>query len=601
MSNKRIRVSELDFDGIKANLKEFLRGQDTFSDYDFEGSNLSVLLDILAYNTHYNAMYTNFALNEVFLDSASKRDSVVSLARGLGYMPRSATCASSSVTFSVSGTTSTPANITLGKNLVFYGNKDGFRFNFYTTDDITATYNVTDQKYTFTNIPLLQGSPIQNTFAYSAENKYSIPNTNIDTNTIRVTVQTSAQNTSTIVYTPATNYAQLTSDSYVYFLTEMDGGFYRLHFGDGILGKPLVPGNIIRVEYMVSGGSAPNNITTLAYGGTSILGSLNISVTQNERVTGGREPETIDEIKFNAPNMYAAQNRAVTVQDYTTLLKNKVASIGEVLVWGGESNDPPVYGSVFVSAITPEGYPLTTEQQYDVTNTLESFKLATIQVRYQDAEFLEVGLDVTAYYDQTQTNKTPDDLRSAIYASYNAYNTTQLAKFDAVIRNSALIRTAEKGDASIINVIPKLKISYKLNTLYNTRANYDIKLKNPMLTRAGTFSTTGFYCTEADTVCYIDDHTEGVLTLFTVVGGTRTDIRTVGSVNYQQGSFVFNTLTITSIVGSEVYVSFIPASPDVVGFANKIVRLDMTKLNVTVIADSNINGQTKNSYNFVQI
>jgi hypothetical protein len=299
--------------------------------------------------------------------------------------------------------------------------------------------------------------------------------------------------------------------------------------------------------------------------------------------------------------MYAAQNRAVTVQDYSALLKNKVASIGEVLVWGGESNDPPVYGSVFVSAITPEGYPLTTEQQYDVTNTLESFKLATIQVRYQDTEFLEVGLDVTAYYDQTQTNKTPDDLRSAIYAAYNAYNTTQLIKFDAVIRNSALIRTAEKGDASIINVIPKLKISYKLNTLYNTRANYNVKLKNPMLARAGTFSTTGFYCTESDTVCYIDDHTEGVLTLFTVVGGTRTDIRTVGSVNYQQGSFVFNTLTITSIVGSEVYVSFIPASPDVVGFANKIVRLDMTKLNVTVIADSNINGQLKNSYNFVQI
>lgn len=406
-TNNRIRVAELDFDSIKTNLKNFLQGQATFSDYDFEGSNLSVLLDILAYNTHYNAMYTNFALNEVFLDSASKRDSVVSLARSIGYRPRSATCATTNITFTVTGTNTTPAFLTLPANLVFFGIKDGVRYNFYTQDDITAAYNSTNQSYTFSQIPIKEGTPLRNTFQYSVNNKYVIPNNNVDTSTIKVSVIQSSTNNTTTIYKPADDVSLVDEFSTVYFLKEIEGGFHQIEFGDGILGKALVAGNIITVDYMVSSGELPNRISSLSYGSGAILGSAAITTTVLAPVSNGRDPETTDEIRFNAPNFYAAQNRAVTIDDYKVLLKNKVASIGDIIVWGGENNDPPVYGKVFISAVTPDGRTLSTDQKVSVTNAISTYKIATIQIEYVDAEYIDVQLTANVYYDQTLTNKTP--------------------------------------------------------------------------------------------------------------------------------------------------------------------------------------------------
>jgi hypothetical protein len=599
-TNNRIRVSELEFDSIKENLKDFLRGQAQFSDYDFEGSNLSILIDLLAYNTHYNALYTNFALNEVFLDSASKRNSVVSLARSIGYRPRSAVCATTKINFTVTGTNSTPSFLTLPAKLVFYGIKDGVRYNFYTDDDITAAYNSTTQSYTFSQIPLKEGVPLRNTFTYSSQNKYVIPNANVDSTTIKVSVTTSQTNNTTVIYKAAEDLSLVTEFSTVYFLKEIDDGYLQLEFGDGILGKALSPGNIITVDYQVSNGTLPNRITTLSYGGSTILGSAAVSVTVLVPAYNGRGPESIDEVRFNAPNFYAAQNRAVTIDDYKVLLR-RVASIGDVIVWGGENNDPPVFGRVFISAVTPEGRLLTTEQKNGVTNSISTYKIATVQVEYVDPEYIEVALTANVYYDQTLTNKTPAELVSDIASAYALYNTTQLAKFDSIIRNSALIRTAENANSSIVNVIPKLSLRYNLNAIFNQRTNYKINLKNPILNRIGSVQSSAFYCSESSFVCYIDDDNDGNLILFSIESGVRKDIRIVGSINHEEGSFTLNSLTISSVIGNNVTFTIVPTSPDVVSFNNKIVRLDLNNLTINVIADGNLNGQLKNTYTFTQI
>jgi hypothetical protein len=601
MANNRIRVSELEFDQIKQNLKSFLQGQATFSDYDFEGSNLSVILDILAYNTHYNAMYTNFALNEVFLDSASKRDSVVSLARSIGYRPRSATCATTTINFTVTGTNTTPPFLTLPGKLPFFGIKDGVRYNFYTDDDVTAAYNATTQSYAFNQILLREGTPLRNTFQYSAQNKYTIPNNNVDTSTLKVYVQQSSSNNTTTIYTPADDISLVEFDTTVYFLKEIEGGFHQLEFGDNILGKALVPGNIITVEYIVSSGQIPNRIRVLSYGGSAILGSMAITTTVLAPVSNGRDPETTDEIRFNAPNFYAAQNRAVTVDDYKVLLKSKMATIGDLIVWGGENNDPPVYGKVFISAVTPDGRTLSTEQKNDVTNSISTFKIATVQIEYVDAEYIDVNLEANVYYDQTLTNKTPAVLASDIASAYALYNENTLAKFDSIIRNSVLIRTAEEADRSIVNVIPKLTLSYALSAVFNQKTNYIVKLRNPILSRIGSLKSSGFYCSEATTVCYIDDTETDSLVLFTIESGVRRNIRVVGSVNHEMGSFTLNALTINSVIGNGVVFTLVPTSPDVVSFNNKIVRLNLNNLSINVIADGNLNGQLKTAYNFTQV
>jgi hypothetical protein len=601
MANNRIRVSELEFDQIKQNLKSFLQGQATFSDYDFEGSNLSVILDILAYNTHYNAMYTNFALNEVFLDSASKRDSVVSLARSIGYRPRSATCATTTINFTVTGTNTTPPFLTLPGKLPFFGIKDGVRYNFYTDDDVTAAYNATTQSYAFNQILLREGTPLRNTFQYSAQNKYTIPNNNVDTSTLKVYVQQSSSNNTTTIYTPADDISLVEFDTTVYFLKEIEGGFHQLEFGDNILGNALVPGNIITVEYIVSSGQIPNRIRVLSYGGSAILGSMAITTTVLAPVSNGRDPETTDEIRFNAPNFYAAQNRAVTVDDYKVLLKSKMATIGDLIVWGGENNDPPVYGKVFISAVTPDGRTLSTEQKNDVTNSISTFKIATVQIEYVDAEYIDVNLEANVYYDQTLTNKTPAVLASDIASAYALYNENTLAKFDSIIRNSVLIRTAEEADRSIVNVIPKLTLSYALSAVFNQKTNYIVKLRNPILSRIGSLKSSGFYCSEATTVCYIDDTETDSLVLFTIESGVRRNIRVVGSVNHEMGSFTLNALTINSVIGNGVVFTLVPTSPDVVSFNNKIVRLNLNNLSINVIADGNLNGQLKTAYNFTQV
>jgi len=590
MSNKRIKTTDLEFDQIKENLKEFLRGQSQFSDYDFEGSNLSVLLDILAYNTHYNALYTNMALNEVFLDSASKRDSVVSLAKSIGYTPRSSTCAKMVVDFTVSGTTTTPPILTLPAYVPFSGIKDGVRYTFYTQSDITVELSGTD--YVFEDVELIEGARIVNRFTYNGNNVITLPNNNVDTETIKVTVQESSSNTAYLVYSNAGNLAEVTGTSPVYFIKEVDGGFNALEFGDGVIGRELQNGNIITVEYFVSSGTAPNKISNVSYSGPLILGSNVVSVTVTTPAYNGREPEDIEEIRFNAPNMWVTQNRAVTANDYKTILLTKVPEIRDVYVWGGEKNSPPVYGKVFISATTTTNVPLSLAQQTSIVNDLlDVYKVLTVIPEFVDPQYIEVELDVVIYYKQSMTTKAPLDIKTDALNAYAIFNDEELLKFNSILRNSDIIRIADAVDPAVSNVIPRLKLRKQVVPVLNINQAYTVRFNVPIRQSAGSVSCNGILVSGQTGICFIDNKENGDLTLFTITDGVRIELGTVGFVEYSKGIINITSLNVTSVPDNIWKFAMSPSSADVVGKDNNIVEMDLNLLKVNVVAETeNVRG-----------
>lgn len=600
-TNRRINLAALEFDDIKQNLKTFLQGQAQFSDYDFEGSNMSVLLDILAVNTHYNAMYMNMALNEVYLDSASKRDSVVSLAKTLGYLPRSATCAKTSVNFTLTGVTTIEPFVSMPKHTPFNGQVDGVRYLFHTIEDVTVAKNA-DNTYTFTDIALREGSPLTNRLPYTAQNVYIIPNSNVDLSTVVVKIQDTSVSTSFEVYQSSDKFDTLAPDSLVYFVKELDGGFYQLSFGDGVLGKPLVPGNVVSIEYFVSSGSAANNIKALSYAGRYLNGGTVINVTLNEQTNSGRFAETIDEIRFNAPNMYAAQNRAVTAADYEALILSKVPSINSVSVWGGENNYPPVYGKVFISAATSTGNQLTyNEQQTIINDVLNKFKVLTVIPEFVAPNYIDVVLDAVVYYDSTLTGKTPAELDTTVTQLLLDYNNTELKKFNKIFRSSAIARLIESADRSIISSVVRIKLKRGLEPVYYKTMSYTVNVGNPIESSLDVPSVTSdaFYVSDTDSPVYVDDNGSGVLRLFTLANGVRTDLKNVGTVDYEKGILYLNSLYVTSATNNQITFSLVPASPDVASIYNQIVRIDTGSLAVSVIVDESTKGRATLGNKFV--
>lgn len=599
MANKRINIASLEFDQIKENLKEFLRGQEQFSDFDFEGSNMSVLLDVLAYNTHYNAMYMNMSLNEVFLDSASKRDSVVSLAKGLGYLPRSATSARTKVSFDVipSASVEPTAFASIPKKTPFNGVIDGEVFSFYTTKDITAPYNIVLNKYVFTDIELVEGVPITNRIQYSADNRYLIPNPNLDSSTLTVRVQDTATSTLYETFVSASGLTLVRPDSAAYFLREVDSGYYELSFGDGILGKALVPGNVINLDYFISSNTRANGIKSLTYGGPLINGGQVTNVVLATPTSGGKAPETIEEIRYNAPNMYAAQNRAVTAKDYEAIILNKVPSIDSVIVWGGENNNPPVYGKVFISATTKSGNPLTyTEQQDIISNVINNYKIVGVYPEFMEPEYLRVELDVVIYYDATTTQKTTNDITTTATQLVLGYNNNELKRFNRIFRASDVARLIDTIDYSIVSSVIRLKLYKEVSVVYNKQTNYTVNIANPI--EPESISCTSFF-TRFGEPSYIYDDGVGNVMYYSFVNNNRVERGKIGTVDYESGVIRLENLAIVNIGTSKFEIICRSTSPSIVSAFNQVVSLDTQKLKVNTIVDQTTQGRVLSGNKFI--
>jgi hypothetical protein len=601
-TNRRIDVSELDFDKIKDNLREYLRGQSEFKDYDFEGSGLSVLLDVLAYNTHYNNLYTNLAVNESFLDSASKRASVVSLAKMLGYIPRSAACARATVDVRIVSPTSTPTVATLPAYQPFETTVEGQQYTFYNLGSYTTQNGING--YVFSGVELVEGTPLSIKYTVATGQKYIIPNENVDTTTIRVTVQDSASSGNFFTYSYAANIINgLTATSRAFFLKEIEGGLYEITFGDDILGKSLDAGNVVNIDYFVSGLNGSNGARLFNYSGSSLLGGT-VSCSTKTNAVGGTSPEDIDSIKYNAPRSYAAQNRAVTPEDYKALILSNFSQAASVTVWGGENNYPAIYGKVYICIKPKDATKLTTlEKNYVLNTVLISKNMVSVTPEIIDPEYINIALNITSYYNPNETNKTDSDIKTIVTNAIFDYDDTDLKRFDGVFRASKLTRLIDTSDPAIVSTTMTVLLRRKLIVKYNVSAQYVLNIINPLYNSGiaeGAIYSTGLFVKGSNEVHYIDDDGQGFMRLYTLDSNYQKNIvnPSIGIVDYARGYIELNNLTVTGLADIDFEISMKPQSNDVVSALHQIAEVARDHMTVNVIADKSAAGDLAAGFNY---
>jgi len=482
-ANSNIQMTDLDFNTIKTNLKTFLQSQDTLKDYNYEGSALSVLLDVLAYNTQYNAYYLNQVANEMFLDTAIQRGSVVSQAKLLNYVPKSSIAPTATINLAVSGVTD--ASLTLPKFTTFMSEAiDGINYNFVSVD--TQTVNVSANTAMFENVVLKQGIPATVSFTVDSganpSYTFEIPDQNVDTTTLTVVVQQSSSNSSSDVYTLASNYLTLQNNSKVYFLQEGLNNNYQVYFGDGILGNKLSDGNIVILSYVVTQGSAAagaNNFVlmdSISGYGTYVINSLT-SATQ------GGGAESIDSIKFQAPKSYAAQGRAVTKEDYITAIQQNNLGIAfdAVNVWGGEENSTPVYGQVFIS-LKPQGaYNLTsTQKQRIIQDVITPISVLTVTPTIVDPDYTYLKLTVNVVYDSTKTTQTAQQIENGVKAAIQSFANKTLNTFNSTFSSYDMLTAIQNYSSSIVSSDYKIQLQKKFFPNLTTPTTYNLYYNTPL-------------------------------------------------------------------------------------------------------------------------
>ena len=601
-SNKKINVTTLDFDDIKTNLKTFLSGQTEFQDYDFEGSAMSVLLDVLAYNTHYNALYNNLAINEMFLDSARKRNSVVSLSKMLGYSPRSATCSMATITLTVSAPSSGLTILTLPAYTPFNTTIDGKNYTFYTTGSVTVTSST--GIFVFQNLEITEGTPLTFNTTVGTNTRYIIPNSDIDLNTLTVRVQESQTSSVYTTFAKADSLVNVSSTSKCYWVKEIDNSLYEITFGDGNLGMKLDPGNIVHMNYFVSSLDAPNQARQFTYGGQTLIPSAQISIVTTGAAANGAAAEDIDSIRFNAPRMYASQNRCVTPDDYKSIVYSLFSDAASVTCWGGEDNNPPVYGKVYICIKPKDADKLTTTQKSQlIASILQSRNVVSVVPVIVDPEYINIAVTTTVYYNEQATAKTASEIAGIVTNTINAYNVNELDRFDGVFRFSKLSKLIDNSDPAITNNITTILLRRALIVRYNTSAQYILNLINPIWSSGQpeeSFKSTGFYIAGSDEIHYLDDDGVQYVRLFRYgTNGIKIIVNpTIGSIDYNNGVIDIKNLNITALANVDLELSIRPLSNDVVSALTQIAHIPPEHLKVTAIPDPTASGDLRGGYNY---
>jgi hypothetical protein len=495
-ANSSVNIAELDFDAIKNNFKNYLRGQDKFNDYDFESSVISTVLDLLAYNTHYNAYYLNMVANEAFLDTAVKRGSVVSHAKLLNYVPSSAKASTAHIDLKFNGTTS--ADFTIPKYTKFSSQAiDGVNYPFVTLESVTVTANNNTAQFYY--VPIYQGNPVR--YTYSVNNfqnessTFTIPDSEVDTTSLQVLVYESSQSTVFTKFELASNHLTLDDTSKVYFLQEGLSGLFEIYFGDGILGSSLKTGNVIVIEYLTTKGEAPNG----AYKFTLMdkIGNYSgvIITSSGDTATGGSAKESIESIKYSAPKAYASQNRAVTKNDYLELLKrdNPIIPIKAVNVWGGEDIDPPEYGKIFICIKPNGGYNLSELQKYRLINEyIKPFNVITAITEIVDVDYTFIKINTNVFFDKRKSIYDPYQIASLVKLSILDFCNTHLDTFDSVFILADLITKIKNTDAAIITSESSISLEKRFIPIFGSDNSYTFKFEVPL--KKGTVDSGYFDC-----------------------------------------------------------------------------------------------------------
>ncbi len=597
-----LKVDDLSFEGIKDNLKNFLKSRDQFLDVNFEGSGISFLLDILAYNTYYNSAYLNLASSEAFLSTAQKRNSVVNIARNLNYTPRSTSSARIYGTVTAASTIPGPGTINFPKNTRFDANIDGETYSFLTAEPIILE-SEGGFIYSRTNVELVQGDFVTERYVYDSSDsnlRFLISNLLADTSTLTVRVLDSTTNSTTRIFTKAERIVTVDGDSLVYFIEEVEDGKFEVFFGDDFIGKALTNGNIVYLEYLVSSGNRGNDILELSYA-SSVDDIITATFEANEPSFGGDERENISKIKFSAPKSFQSQNRAVTREDYIALLLQQ-QNVDTVSVWGGEDNDPPAYGKVFISVRPVNGEALTAvEKETLIASIINPKRVLTVSAEIVDPTYIYLILDVLVKYDADATSLKVSSLESIVVDTIKQYNTNDINTFSKYFRYSKLSRLIDTSERSILNSIIDVKLRRELDIQLGTRARYEIDFSNPINPATagrpanhpyavGNQLTSNEFSFGGFDNCFLEDN-NGIVRIYRVVGKENVGVSlNAGTVDYATGKIVLPNFFPRAFAdgGNTLRITVVPRDQDILPLRNQIITVRESDISVRVLDDKTI-------------
>jgi hypothetical protein len=611
------KFTNLDFDQIRTSIKDYLRANSTFTDFDFEGSNFAILIDTLAYNTYITAFNSNMIVNESFLDSATLRENVVSLARNIGYTPRSRTCSKAQVT--ITGTTQeNTSSVTLPAGLVCVGTANDTSYIFSIPENITTkvvngsvTFNKIDSSGNITGIDIYQGTFLTKTFTVdgSLDQRFILNNSNIDTSTISIYVKGIHDSGLGIKYSLVDNILNINSTSEIYLIQEVQDEKYEIIFGDGRFGKKLENNAVITVHYIVTDGKEGNGASQFTFqstlktssGGAVILNGA--TVTTNQRSQNGAEIEEINSIKYFAPKIYSSQYRAVTARDYEAIIKKIYPDTESVAIVGGEEMDPPEYGTVTISIKPKGGTYVSSFNKEQILNKLKQYSVSGINQKIIDLKILYVEIDSSVYYNSTQVS-AEESLKTKVFNSLTEYSkSTDLNKFGGRFKYSKVLQIIDNTDVSITSNITKVKVRRDLKALINQFSQYEICFGNKFHANAEGYNikSTGFKISTETEMLYFTDtpskDSKGNLTgtgIISVVkknptseGKTQIVIQSAGTVDYMRGEIKLGTINITSTeMGNDIIeIQAYPESNDVVGLKDLYLSFDISKSSINMVRD----------------
>ena len=602
------KFTNLDFDQIKTSIKDYLRANSTFTDFDFEGSNFSVLIDTLAYNTYITAFNSNMVVNESFLDSATVRENVVSLARNIGYVPRSRTAAKAQVSFNVSTTANTPT-LTLQTGLVCVGSVDNSSYTFSIPDNISS--NVVSGVASFNNIEIYQGTFLTKQFVVdgSLDQRFILNNSFIDTSTISVYVKGINDSGLGVEYSLVDNILEVNSSSRIYLLQEVQDEKYELLFGDGLIGQKLENNAVITVNYIVTDGEEGNGASSFSFSG-SIRNASNatidigsVSIITNQVSQNGSEIESIDSVKYFAPRIYSSQYRAVTSRDYEAIIKKIYPDTESVAVIGGEELDPPEFGSVSISIKPKNGTFVSDFNKQQIKNKLKQYSISGINQKIIDLKILYVEIDSSIYYNYAQVS-TVESLKTKIVNSLTEYsNSVDLNSFGGRFKYSKVLQIIDNTDTSITSNITKIKIRRDLKALINQFAQYELCFGNKFHINSEGYNikSTGFkifadpdtvYLTDVpnkDSNGNLDGSGKGIISIVKPLsdGTTRIIAESAGTVDYAKGEIKLGTINIisTSKENDIIEIQAFPESNDVVGLRDLYLNFSIEKSTINMVRD----------------
>jgi hypothetical protein len=602
------KFTNLDFDQIKSQIKSYLRANSDFKDFDFDGSNFSVLIDTLAYNTYITAFNSNMVVNESFLDSATLRENVVSLARNIGYVPRSRSAAKAEISFSIN-TTSNTSTLTLAAGLVCVGATENTTVMFSIPSSITTTVN--NGVASFNNIEVYQGTYLSKQFLVdgSLDQRFVLDNSFIDSSTIVVRVQGPNETTLGREYSRSNNILNIDSTSEIYLLQEVQDEKYELLFGDGYFGKKLENGTVITATYIITDGKAGNGSSVFSYSGrvldsdnNPVVPTNNITITTNQSAANGGDIESVDSIKYFAPRIYASQYRAVTARDYEAIIQSIYPNTESVAVVGGEELDPPEFGQVLISIKPKNGDFVSDFDKQNIQSKLKNYALSGINQKIIDLKVLYVEIDSAIYYNSSQVSNV-NGVKSKVVDVLNTFSTSNINKFGGRFKYSKLGQIIDGSDSSITSNITRVIIRRNMKCLLNQSAQYELCYGNTFKKNAGGFNikSTGFTLADQTGTLYFTDVPNetgdmGVLSVvressesneFTVV------VKSAGTIDYKKGEIIVNTLTITSTVAANdiIEIQAFPDSNDVIGLKDLYLSFSVADSTINMIKDTISSGE----------